>query len=43
MAFHEEEIILPDDDGCVPSSLFSFSCDNFDKICFAPTERANLS
>ena len=42
--------MLPDDDRFVPSSsstndtlffdlpLFSFSCENFDKVCFAPTE-----
>ena len=50
IAFHEEKIILPDDNGFIPSSsstndtlsfdlpLFSFSCENFDKVCFAPTE-----
>ena len=46
--------MLPDDDGFVPSSsstndtlffdlpLFSFSCENFDKVCFAPTEWATI-
>ena len=49
-AFHEEKVMLPDDDGLAFSSsstndtlffdlpLFSLSCENFDKVCFAPTE-----
>lgn len=46
--------MLPDDDGLAPSSsstndtlsfdlpLFSLSCENFDKVCFAPTEWATF-
>ena len=54
IAFHEEKIMLPDDNGFIPSSsstnetfffdlpFFSFSCENFDKVCFAPTEWAKF-